>query len=69
MNDYFLHLSQINKFIIKLLSILSNHEMKDIICLNQKGNIVEIRDISRFKDDVLARNLKHNSISNLVITT
>ena len=77
MNDYSLQLSQekneeninysqINKFIIKLLSLLSNHEIKDIICWNQKGNIVEIRDVTRFKDEVLARNFKHNSLPNFV---
>lgn len=52
------------KFITKLVELLDSTDISDIISWNCDGTIIEIKNQSRFIEEVLPKHFKHNNYSN-----
>lgn len=54
------------KFLIKLMEMLKNQQISNIISWNTTGDIIYIRDEKKFIDEVLPKYFKHNNMANFI---
>ena len=57
---------QLYKFISKLIEILENDEITNIISWSDDETVIEIYDEKKFIDQILPKYFKHNSMSNFI---
>lgn len=54
------------KFITKLLDILENKDLEEIISWNKDGNIIEIKSETKFIEEILPKYFKYSKMTNFI---